>query len=195
MIEQICARLPSPIYEKEPEPEAWLQGYKQFRILCALRQGPFGVDALNRQIIAHFEAQLRPSNWMAIPILITQNDLKRQLYNGAMGVLIRQGFDSQATAYFFEGECIRAIREGALPNYEVTFCLSVHKSQGSEFEEVLVLCPPGSERFGKEALYTAVTRAKRKATLMGDSSTFVQALATPTGKRSGFTERFLKLRN
>ena len=191
---ELCKWFPSPIHSVKPDPMACLQEHQGLRILSVLRQGPFGVDALNRELVKRFERQLRPSDWLAIPILISQNDPKQELYNGTMGVLIRQGFAGQATAYFSMAEGIRAISEGALPHYEWAICLSVHKSQGSEFEEVLVLFPPGSERFGRAALYTAVTRAKRKATLLGNSSTFAAGLAAPIRKRSGFTERFLKFK-
>ncbi|MDE3045038.1 MAG: AAA family ATPase [Verrucomicrobiota bacterium] len=191
LIEELCRRLHSPIHSVSPDPMGCLQEQKRFRILCALRQGPLGVDALNRELIHRFERQLGPADWLSIPILITQNDPRRQLYNGTMGVLIQQARGTQGTAYLMTGDQVRAFPVNALPHFEAAFCLSVHKSQGSEFEEVMILFPPGSERFGKEALYTAVTRAKRKAMLMGDAALLEEALKMPLRKRSGFTERFL----
>ena len=72
-----------------------------------------------------------------------------------------------------------------LNNYELAFCLSVHKSQGSEYDEVLFLVPKGSELFGREVLYTAVTRAKNKLNIDGNPEEIARALAHSTLKPSG----------
>lgn len=181
LIDEVMKRLPNPIYPTEPDPLFCLEEQKKFRLLCVLRQGPYGVDALNRDLVARFQAK---SGWFALPILIVENDPKQQLYNGTTGVLIGK------KAYFSSPEGVRMIPEGALPRYDPAFFLSVHKSQGSEFEEVLAIFPPGSERFGKEALYTAVTRAKRKVTIWIDPSTLDSTLQVSGKKRSGFIERF-----
>jgi exodeoxyribonuclease V alpha subunit len=158
------------------DPLAALEAQKQFRILCALRQGPYGADTLNRSIAAQYKGT-------AIPILIVQNDSKQQLYNGTSGIL------HQKTAYFATPQGLRTIPAGKLPQYDLAFCLSVHKSQGSEYDQVLAIFPPGSERFGKEALYTAVTRAKKSVKLWMDSATLEAALKTTARRNSGFTTR------
>jgi len=180
LIDKVCEILPNPIYASEPDPRSCLEEQKQFRILCVLRQGPFGVDSLNQRLLTHFKGK---SGWFAIPILVVQNDPKRQLYNGTTGVLIRD------KAYFLFGDKLRMIPEGSLPRYEAAFFLSVHKSQGSEFDEVLAIFPQGSERFGKEALYTAVTRAKKKVTVWIDSSTLEATINVSGKKRTGFIAR------
>jgi exodeoxyribonuclease V alpha subunit len=184
----IAERLPNPIFSSEPMN---FEEQNKFRVLSALRQGPFGSDALNREILARFEKKLNAEQWLMVPIIIVQNDPKQQLYNGTTGVLVRQAFQRQAFAYF---ETLRKIPESDLPRYEIAFCLSVHKSQGSEYEEVALLFPPGSESFGREALYTGVTRAKRKVSIAIDEDTLKNLLKTTSKKRSGFTERF-SLRN
>jgi exodeoxyribonuclease V alpha subunit len=150
------------------------EGQKKFRILCALRQGPIGVDAINKALMDRYKGS-------AVPILITQNDPKQQLYNGTTGVLIRK------VAYF---DGLEPIPVGKLPRYELAFCLSVHKSQGSEYDEVIAIFGEGSERFGREALYTAVTRAKKSVRLWIDPPTLEALLKSSSLKRSGFTERF-----
>jgi exodeoxyribonuclease V alpha subunit len=188
LVEQLCKILPSPHHAQMPDPAALLQELTRFRILCALRQGPFGVDSLNRQILAKFQAQ-KPSDYLAIPILILQNSPKQELYNGTTGILIRK--NGVGTAYFAGEIDIRSIAEKALPLFEVAFCLSIHKSQGSEFDEVLILFGPGSERFGKAALYTGVTRAKKKVEICAEESAFLAAIAKKTNYHSGFSERFI----
>lgn len=180
VFDRVCEIIPNPIYDSPPDPRYCLEEQKRFRFLCALRQGPFGVDSLNQKLLTRFK---KKGGFFAIPILITQNDPKQQLYNGTTGVLIRN------QAYFLFGEELRMIPEGALPRYEPAFFLSIHKSQGSEFNEVVAIFPPGSDRFGKAALYTAVTRAKIKATLWIDELTLAALMKVSGKKRSGFSER------
>jgi len=163
------------------DPLVCLQQQSRSRILTALRQGPFGADALNQHILSQLQ---KPT---ALPILITQNDPKRQLYNGTTGVLMN------SKAYFLLSNELKSFPEATLPRYELAFCLSVHKSQGSEFDEVFALFPPGSEQFGREALYTAVTRAKKRVTVVSDEATVGALLRTSSRTRSGFRERFLAL--
>lgn len=180
LLDRVMAVLPNPIYKVNPDPRACLEAQKHFRLLCALRQGPYGVDSLNQKLLARYKAM---GGIFAIPVLITQNDPKLQLYNGTTGVLIGN------QAYFLFGLELRMIPEGALPRYEPAFFLSVHKSQGSEFDEVIAIFPPGSDRFGKEALYTAVTRAKKKVTIWIDAVTLEVLMKVSGKKRSGFSER------
>lgn len=75
------------------------------------------------------------------------------------------------------------------PPFEVAFCLSIHKAQGSEFEEVLALFPEGSENFGKEALYTAVTRAKKRIEIVAEEQVLQAMLAKHSCKTSGISWR------
>ncbi len=161
------------------DPLHCLQQHSRSRILTALRQGPFGADALNQRLLSLLGTS------QPIPILITQNDPKRELYNGTTGVLINN------TAHFLIHNELYSFPEITLPRYELAFCLSVHKSQGSEFDDVFALFPPGSEQFGREALYTAVTRAKKRVTVVSDEGTLEKLLATSSRTRSGFKERFL----
>lgn len=144
------------------------------RILSTLRKGPFGADILNQELLAHATPNA------PIPILITENVPRLRLYNGSSGVLLK------GTAHF-NGF---SLPEAELPKYETAFCLSVHKSQGSEFDEVIVLLPPGSEQFGKQALYTAVTRAKRRAILAADDATLATMLRTNSRSKNGLKERY-----
>jgi len=119
------------------------------------------------------------------------NDFRSSLYNGTSGVLIGQDLQN-ATAYFLDdsGEGIRSFENP--PAYEMAFCLSIHKSQGSEFEEVLALFPDGSEYFGREALYTAVTRGKKTLSIVGKESILQKMMKNYSRKRSGFLERISK---
>ncbi len=175
----------------EPSPENSLKQLSVFRVLGALRQGPFGTDALNQQIIKEMERCIQPGEWWVIPITITINCPDQDLYNGSSGVLIgksRGGIDFRdSVAYFPE-----KIPHRMLPPFEVSFCLSIHKSQGSEFESVLALFPEGSENFGKEAIYTAITRAKEKLEIVGEEATLRAMLSKHSAKTTGLLPRFSK---
>jgi exodeoxyribonuclease V alpha subunit len=172
----------------EPDPQTCLRQLGQFRILGALRQGPRGTDQLNHEIVQEMGRRIETGQWWAIPIMITSNAPRLDLYNGTCGVLIGKSRGSlhlrEGTAYFPE-----KVPYHSLPPFEVAFCLSIHKSQGSEFDKVLALFPQGSENFGRESLYTAVTRAKSEVQLIGDAETLRLMLDQKTGKTSGFTSR------
>lgn len=179
------------VSEEEPDPAACLRALNTFRILGALRQGPYGTDALNQAILQQMGRCLQPGQWWALPIMITANAARVELYNGTCGVLIGKASSGlnlrEGTAYFPE-----KVSYGDLPPFEPAFCLSIHKSQGSEFDRVLALFPPGSENFGRESLYTAVTRAKNQVEIVGDEKTIRLMLTQKNRKMSGFTERALQ---
>ena len=165
----------SSFFAQEPHAEDLLIKLDSFRLLSCMRQGDFGVDAINHFFVEQFTIEAPRNAWWAIPILITRSDYALQLYNGDTGILLRRTGSSLALtqedyAYFparTSEEGLRKIPALALPSFEWGYCLSVHKSQGSEYEEVLILIPQGSEVFGREILYTAATRAKRAITCAG----------------------------
>lgn len=127
-----------------------------FAALTPFRHGPYGVERLNHHLF-----QLN-RNSEKIPIMITKNDPDLQLANGDLAFL----FPKKREAHFFDK---RMIPENLLPAYELAYVLSIHKSQGSEYEEVMVLLPESSENFGRELLYTAITRAKKRVTLYAEN--------------------------
>jgi exodeoxyribonuclease V alpha subunit len=173
-----------PPFLHPPTPEQLLPYLGKFTILSCMRQGPFGVDAIN----AHFLNQIPQGAWFAAPIIVTRNTPDLQLFNGDTGFLIRQNLpDLQPTDYIlFPSRQVPAL---AL-TFDYAYCLSVHKSQGSEYDETLILIPTGSESFGREVLYTALTRAKTKATFAGSQSTLLQALSRTSRKSTGLLSRF-----
>jgi exodeoxyribonuclease V alpha subunit len=187
---------PFEFFETQPDPASCLKKSQQFRVLGTLRQGPQGVDTLNQRLLEQMKAEIRPGQWWAVPILATYNQPSLDLYNGMGGILIgqcRHRFSlGEGVAYFpFQG-ALRSVPFSSA--FEVAFCLSVHKSQGSEFEKVLALFPPGSEVFGKEALYTAITRAKKEIQLCIDSDTLHQCLKSRAQRESGFISRYIEIK-
>lgn len=155
----------------------------QFCILSPIREGPFGVNSLNQEIFELFYRKME--QLLAVPILITRTDYDAGLYNGEVGILWRS---REKPLYAMFGD--RKIPASALPSYELGYVLSVHKSQGSEFDHVLALVPPGSETFGREVLYTAVTRARHSVILCGDQETIDKTVNRSSHRRSGLKMRW-----
>lgn len=150
-----------------------------FRVLSPLRHGPFGVETLNALIY-------KTLPFGPIPIIITANDYKLELFNGETGVLHRQSKEGPLKvgdyALFANGRRVPAL---LLPRYEYAYCMSVHKSQGSEFERVFLLLPDGAEKFGREVLYTGITRAKKELRFWGKDEIILQILQKECRRLSG----------
>lgn len=188
VLEVVCQNFPSPSFEKPCFSHS-------FSILCCLRQGPLGVDALNKMIVEHFLNRIKIGQWWAAPILITRSDYASGIYNGETAMLYRKcselpmgqnKFDREDIVHFADGRQVPAYM---LPPFEYAYCLSVHKSQGAEYENVLLLIPPGSEAFGREALYTAITRARTKLEIDGTDELIKKAIERSTRKMSGLEQR------
>lgn len=157
--------------------KAFFNKASNFKILNAMRKGPYGLDSLNKQILQKMDQMCPKNHYWAVPILVVQNLAHLNLFNGTFGVLVGQKKNKMdlttGVAYFLETDLEPHINP---PSFELSFILSIHKSQGSEFDEVLAIFPEGSENFGKEALYTAATRAKKKWSIIGKSSVLEQML-------------------
>lgn len=155
-------------------------------ILSCMRQGPLGADAMNRALHAHALAQTPRGSYLATPLLVTANHHDIQLYNGDQGVLIlKQGDPSYQLVSFPDSlNGTRTFPLSALFSYSYNYALSIHKSQGSEYEEVLIVAPAGSEVFGREVLYTAVTRAKKRVRIASTRSQLSQILNRSSRKIS-----------
>ena len=148
--------------------------FSRFRILSTLRKGPLGVDALNRFLFEKFSSKA-----IQFPILITRNDRRTGLSNGETGILQKD------LAIFGD----KQFPVSELPPYEYAYCISVHKSQGSEYDDVLFLIPDGTESFGREVLYTGVTRAKHSLVIDGNPEQIVAALLRSSRKISGIHDK------
>ena len=146
-----------------------LQSLQSFHIISALRKGRLGANNINHELKQYFVDRVDNTSQWYLPIMITKNDYQQKLYNGTIGLLV--GKKEKKSAYFLRNNIIEKIPLFHLPSYESSFCLSVHKSQGSEFDHVLLIIPPGSEAFSKEMLYTAITRAKKKLTMLASKET------------------------
>ena len=184
-------------YADSPEsnhPALALESFSRFRILCAVRHGPYGVENLNRlaeEILA--EAGLvNPSArfYAGRPILITRNNYNLHLFNGDIGLLLHDSSRNELRAFFLgSDESVRSFLPLQLPPHETAFALTVHKSQGSEFERVLLLLPKDdSPVLTRELVYTGITRASNRVEVWSSESLFMTAVQRRIQRRSGLRD-------
>jgi exodeoxyribonuclease V alpha subunit len=166
-----------------------------FRVLCPLREGPCGVGALNRlveEILEEDGLMERRRRWYAgRPVLILRNDYTLRLFNGDIGLVLPDIENRSDQRVFFPGPegMFRSFHPQRLPEHETVWAMTVHKSQGSEFDEILLVLPDrDSPVMTRELLYTAVTRARKKVTVLGSEPVLRQAVARSTQRLSGLSD-------
>lgn len=170
----------------------------RFRVLCAERDGPRGVVEINRLVGQHFRKTLdhpldpgARSEWYpGRPVMVLRNDYVLRLFNGDVGIVLPDA--SAALMVFFPDSdgIFRAVAPLRLPEHETAFATTVHKAQGSEFDEVLLMLPAKASRVvTRELLYTAITRSRAGVTIVGGADVVEKAIASPTRRYSGLVAR------
>jgi exodeoxyribonuclease V alpha subunit len=187
-------------YLKAESQQQRLADFDRFRVLCAHRRGYHGVEAVNAQIerlltdrrLLRVDSAAYPGR----PILITRNDYQVSLFNGDVGLLVvAEELDGETEAVFVAVDgTLRKLAPSRLPPHETVFAMSVHKSQGSEFDEVAVLLPEKvSPVVSRELLYTAVTRAKDRVTVHASAEIVREAVIRPIQRASGLRDALWSL--
>ncbi len=179
-------------YLDAASPAEALERFDRFRILCALRDGPYGVSGLNRTVenILARKALISPAStfYRGRPLMITVNNYAMRLFNGDTGILFPDPENGGSLRAFFfapDGE-IRSIAPERLPQHETAFAITIHKSQGSEFDRLLMLLPPiDSEILTRELIYTGITRAKESVEIWANEEVFCAAVKKQTKRSSG----------
>lgn len=181
-------------YLEAESPAHKAKAFDRFRVLCAHRRGAFGcerVNALVEESLAEAWGLNPQGTWYeGRPVLIVENDYRLGLFNGDIGLVLRdrQGTGLRAVFSSAEGE-ERELAPSRIGAHETAFAMTVHKSQGSEFDEVVVVLPDYiSPVLTRELLYTAVTRARWKVTLYGRSDVIAGAVARRLDRASGLRE-------
>ncbi|HEX4666448.1 MAG TPA: exodeoxyribonuclease V subunit alpha [Chthoniobacterales bacterium] len=183
-----------PCLETDDPLEA-LARLQKFRILCAVRQGPFGVENLNavtEEILARAGLLVpRRGCYGGQPIMVTQNDYNLALFNGDSGIVLPDpDADGDLRAFFLSAEGnLRRFLPSRLPRHETAFAITVHKSQGSEFAKVLLILPEkDSPVLTRELLYTGLTRARERVELWASESTLRAAIGRRVSRTSGLRD-------
>ena len=187
-------------YLKTRDPADALQRLRRFKILCALNIGPLGVQAINKlaeQVLSRqnlIQLDRIPGNpWYAgRPVLITRNNYQLGLFNGDIGITMpaAEAGGKELFVYFPEVTGgVRRFQINQLPEHETVYAMTVHKSQGSEFDEVLFILPDKDfSILTRELIYTALTRARKKIRIWGNHSIIRNAIARKIERTSGLRD-------
>jgi exodeoxyribonuclease V alpha subunit len=177
------------------DPYEAFKPYFEFRVLCALRKGPYGAETVNGLIEKALDSkgliQRKGMFYKGLPVMVTVNDYQLRLYNGDIGVLLPDIEAGGALRVHFPAESglFRKVLPARLPLWEKAYAMTVHKSQGSEFDEVLVVLPDrSSEVVTRELIYTAITRARGHVEIWGTRDAFIQAVSRKLARSSGLTD-------
>lgn len=172
-------------------PEEALAALNRFKVLSPLRSGPVGIDTLNSLSSTALAASRKnlPLRTAPRPVMITGNNYELELFNGDSGIIMT--VDGSEAAWFEKpaGD-LRRLSLFRLPPNEPAYALTVHKSQGSEYDHVLLILPEQlSPLLSRELLYTAVTRARSSMTIWGSEAVIRHAVEQRTRRTSGLATR------
>jgi exodeoxyribonuclease V alpha subunit len=173
--------------------EAALDALARFRILCAHRRGPYGVATWTARTEGWLETELpglaTGERWYpGRPLLVTENDYELGLSNGDTGVVVQE--PERLLAVFARGGGVARLSPTRLSAVETVYAMTIHKSQGSQFDAAAVLLPdPDSRILTRELLYTAATRAMRHLILAGSEESVRAAVGRPVARASGLRRR------
>jgi len=181
-------------YLQQPTPKAQLAALNRFRILSPHREGIIGVNTLNRLAETRLADQghvtLDRDWYVGRPILVTQNDYQLGLFNGDVGLVGRASEETGEPRVYFDDpdDQPRSLTLARMPACETVFAMTIHKSQGSEFDRVVVVLPEkASPVVTRELLYTAVTRARHQVTLIATEEAVQTAIETKLERTSGLS--------
>ena len=172
----------------QQDPLTCMQLFEKTQVLCALNNGAESVNSVNSLI----ERALAKQSWRTHqgfyhgrPIMVMKNDYSQGLFNGDTG-LVMNNDQGVLAACFLDNRMLRWVPLNRLPAHETAYAMTVHKSQGSEFEEVCIILPEqATALLTRELLYTAITRAKVKISLIATESILIQALTSQQDREMG----------
>ena len=175
-----------------------LTQFAQCRLLCAIREGDFGVKGLNQRIEKALTSQriIKPHDevwYHGRPVMVTQNDHGLGLYNGDIGIcMVDCSDESRRLKVFFElpDGSVKSVLPSRVPSHETAYAMTIHKSQGSEFALTLMILPPDySPVLTRELIYTGITRAKNRLVLFANMAVLKRGIRVKTERASGLVDR------
>ena len=178
------------------EPKMLLREFEKTRILTPMREGDMGIIALNEMLESNLHiSEAHQSFYHGKPIMITRNDYALGLFNGDIGICFLS--ESQTLKVIFHGLNgeFNTFPISALSHYETCFVMSIHKSQGSEFDAISIVLPPLQKNthdlYTRELIYTAITRARRHVSIFASEEDFLACLSKDNERTSGLMDRLL----
>ncbi len=187
-------------YIRENDIALALKKKNNIRFLCAVHSGEYGVTHYNKLIASYLEEEglLKPSAsfYENQPILITQNNKEYNLFNGDVGLIRKDANSDKYMAYFEDGDSesgYKALPTAYLSEFTTVFAMTIHKSQGSEFNHVGIVLPNDKDipLLTRELIYTAITRAKERAIIFSSNEVLKTGVKKQVERASGITKRFL----
>jgi exodeoxyribonuclease V alpha subunit len=177
----------APDSEKAEKANAVLSALETYRVLCVTRHGPQGTEAVNRVAAARlFPGRGKGENYDGRVVMVVKNNRDIGLYNGDVGVVLGD------KAWFrLDEKTAKSVPVFLLPEHETAFAMTVHKSQGSEFDDVTALLPEKGCKalLRRELIYTAITRARKTVDIWCTETAFKTAVGTKTERNTGLCEK------
>jgi exodeoxyribonuclease V alpha subunit len=187
------------------DPALAMDNFNQFKILCVLKVGPFGVNSVNAlaEQILEREGLISPRQrgsdpwYPGRPVLITKNDYNLGLFNGDIGITMADPESSEDALYVYfpsVGGEFKRFPTQRLSEHETVYAMTVHKSQGSEFHHVALLLPERDyPLLTRELIYTALTRARQTVSIWGTASVLKAAITRRIERTSGLRDALWKI--
>ncbi|EPO8267280.1 exodeoxyribonuclease V subunit alpha [Raoultella planticola] len=184
------------LLRERAEPEALIAAFGEFQLLCALRDGPYGVSGVNEQLEQMLNRRRaitlpRHSRWYeGRPVMISRNDSALGLFNGDIGIALERGEGLRVWFPMPDGS-IKSVQPSRLPEHDTAWAMTVHKSQGSEFDHAALILPAKIVPLvTRELVYTAITRAKQRLSIYADEQVLTQSIVARNERRSGLADIF-----
>jgi exodeoxyribonuclease V alpha subunit len=175
----------------EEETATWFaQKDNDVQLLCVHRAGRLGVAGINQRVRAALGARAAELWYPGRPVMVTRNDRRTNLFNGDTGTVVRRP-DGSKVVVLAEPIGREPVPVARIEHHELAYAMTVHKSQGSEFSEVVAIMP--TEPSGlctREMLYTAISRTKDRLTLVASRAVLDHMLRTPISRATGLADRF-----
>ncbi|WP_456376650.1 exodeoxyribonuclease V subunit alpha [Thiolapillus sp.] len=181
-----------PLLQADDVHQAFAQ-LAMFRILCVTRSGPQGAERVNQYIGEQLRraglARTDEKWYPGCPVMVTRNHYQLDLFNGDTGLLVQH--DGKLRVVFAKGDELRYLSPSRLPSLEAVYAMTIHKTQGSEFERVALLLPENDQPLNtRELLYTGITRAKKSLMIRADEEIWKKSVQRSISRYSGLSERF-----
>ncbi|VFP87688.1 RecBCD enzyme subunit RecD [Candidatus Erwinia haradaeae] len=182
------------------KPAEVLTAFRCCQVLCALNNGLFGVIELNKHIenMLHKVRLITQSSsvthqwYIGRPVMIMRNNQEMRLFNGDVGIAMKDD-QNQIKVWFLSSEgSVTAVQTQFMPLHDTAFAMTIHKSQGSEFEHTILVLPNEmTPVLTRQLVYTAITRAQKKLTIYAQKTIFERAVRTDVSRQSGLRDRIL----